>query len=70
MERNLVRIDLGPFSGVDPKRKTWTGNHICWWDGEDEGIWLIQAIPCLQGIVKVHRPISFLITQTGEYAGT
>lgn len=68
-EKALYRIDLAPFSGVDPKRKTWDGSHFCWWEAENT-ITMINSIPCLKNVTAVHRPISFLITETGTYAGS
>lgn len=67
--RNLIRIDLAPLSGVNQANKTYLGEHLCWWEADDH-YEMIASIPCLRGVVAVHRPFSFLIDQLGEYAGT
>ena len=64
-----VRIDIAPADNV-PKHNTATKNHICWWEDSDDNGWgMIDQITPLKGVVAVHQPISFCITEEGEYAG-
>lgn len=63
------RIDLAPADNV-PKHNTATKSHLCWWeDSGDNGWGMIDQITPLKGVIRVKKPISFCITEEGEYAG-
>lgn len=65
-ERSLYRIDVAPLLGVG-KSKTLDGHHFCWWEGDQDS--LVESIKPLRSVLSVKKPISFLITETGDYAG-